>query len=314
MGIPGQEMGPPIMLSPMPGAMPMMPTHPMAPTSQVSFQYPESLVIHWDKTAPGRYDSEPCVVPATYDFAQANIYRLKVSNIPGRPGKELYPTLEIAPTKARTQAFLAHNSIPIEFAPEDFDQVLDSGNFITKVIYLPNPEYQGLAMYGVGTLSNVQLEPGADPIVEASNRGAILAIIRMGNKDLKTSSAQAAEQRAMMPFGGMPMPPMMSPPMVQGGFPVNGSSIPQNAISGVNIPPYGVPMTKTSMGVPGPPQLPQGMHATNRYPIVRTEPIPAPPTQRAYMPVGVDPPHVMVNPHYMTQMQMMEAQQAQPAK
>ena len=77
-------------------------------------------------------------------------------------------------------------------------------------------------------------------------------------------------------------------------------------------------MTKTSMGVPGPPQLPQGMHATSRYPVVRTEPIPAPPSQRVYMPMGVDPQHVMVNPHYMTQMQMQEAQTPhlapQPAK
>jgi len=108
------------------------------------------------------------------------------------PGRDLYPTIEIAPTFVRTQAFLAHNMIPVEFTDNDFDQV-DAGNFITKVVYLPNPEFQSIATAGVGTLVNTQLEPGVDPIVEAENRGAILAIIRIGNKDLSSETMQAME-------------------------------------------------------------------------------------------------------------------------
>ncbi len=288
--VPG-EMGPPM--------MPMM--RPQGPTSQVNFVGLEGLTINWDARMRGAFDSQPCICPATHDFMQGAIYRLKLTNIPGRQAKELYPTLEIAPTMARTQAFLAHNSIPVEFTDNDFDQVL-SGNFITKVVYLPNPEYQGLAMAGVGTLVNTQLEPGVDPIVEASNRGAILAVIRMGNKDL--SQANAGMQPGMMQPGMMPpgmMPgSMMMPQGVpgMGSYPVNGSSIPQNAISGVNIAPYGTPMTKTTSGIPGPPQLPQGMHSPNRYPVVRTEPIPAPP-----VPVRYDAPNVSYQPQYTTQMQ-----------
>jgi hypothetical protein len=130
----------------------------------------------------------------------------------------------------------------------------------------------------------------------------------------------------MMPPSGpgvMPMMMPMAPHTAPGGaYPSNGSGVPHNVISGVNIPPYGVPMTKTSMGIPGPPQLPQGMHATNRYPIMRTEPIPAPPSQRVYMSVGVDPQNVMVNPQFMTQIQIQEEaaaayqqqMQPQPAK
>ncbi len=302
----GAAEGPmPVMMPAMPPAgMPMM--RPLGPTSQVDFRGLESLTINWDEKEPGTFDSEPLVCPATHDFVQGNIYRMKLSNIPGRAGRELYPTLEIAPTMARTQAFLAHNSIPVEFTDNDFDQVL-SGNFITKVIYLPNPEYQGLAMAGVGTLVNTQLEPGVDPIVEASNRGAILAVIRMGNKDLSGAIAQRqqmqAQQAAMMQAG-------MPSGMPQHMYPVNGSSLPQNLISGVNIPAYGTPITKTTSGVPGPPQLPQGMHSPNRYPVVRTEPIPAPPTHPAIM--GVEPQNVVMNPHYMSQLQAQaQAQLAQ---
>jgi hypothetical protein len=206
-----------------------------------------------------------------------------LSNIPGHPGRELFPTLEVAPTGARTQAFLAHSSVPVEFTDADFDQVF-SGNFVTKVGYLPNPEFQGIAMSGVGTLVNTQLQPGVDPIIEASKRGSILAVIRMGNKDLSTAAAERSQMAAFPPPG-------------MGGGMMHGSTIPQNAIAGVNIPPHGVPMTKTTTGVPGPPQLPLGSHyLPNRSPILRTEPIPAPPVPRTFTQSGQPIPNPYIPP------------------
>ena len=146
------------------------------------------MEIRWDVTSPGRFDSEPLVVPARYSFPQGAIYRLKLSNIAGRPGMELYPTVEVAAAVPRTEAFLAHSAIPIQFTEEDFDQVL-SGNFVTKVVYLPNPESQELALAGVETLVSTRLEPGKDPIIEATRHGAILAVVRLGNKDLQLPAA-----------------------------------------------------------------------------------------------------------------------------
>ncbi len=48
---------------------------------------------------PGAFDS-PLVVPARYNFPQGAIYRLKLTNIPARPGVELYPTLEVGVSPA----------------------------------------------------------------------------------------------------------------------------------------------------------------------------------------------------------------------
>jgi hypothetical protein len=261
-----------------PTAHDMLPPASMAapssfvPTSQINFLGLEALVIHWSAKEPGVFDSDPFVCPATHDFGQGRIYRLKLSNIPDHPGKELFPTLEIAPTAARTQAFLAHSSVPVEFTDNDFDQVF-SGNFVTKVVYLPNLEFQGIAMSGVGTLVNTQLQPGVDPIVEASKRGSILAVIRMGNKDLNSLVAERQQWAGQQQWTGQQ-------PIY---YATNGTSIPQNAIAGVNIPHYGVPMTKTTTGIPGPPQLPQDIHyLPNHSPVLRTEPIPAPPTPRTY--------------------------------
>lgn len=212
-------------------------------TSQLRFMYPEDMTVTWDVTAPGMFDSEPMVCPFSYNFGQGAIYRTRLSNIPGREGKEYYPTIEVAQSMVRSQAFLAHNSVPIEFTDNDFDQV-DSGNYVTKVIYLPDPEFQGLAMAGVGTLVNTQLEPGTDPITEADNRGSILAIIRLGNKDMSVPGSFQA------PMGmGMEGMPQIAPP--------------QPYISGVTGPEYGIPRTQTDLGINGPAYIPQGQGAGN---------------------------------------------------
>ena len=250
--------------------MGMMPT---AQNSQVAFVGPEGMMVAWDISMPGQFDSAPMVCPGRYNFPQGAIYRLKLTNIPGYDGVELYPTLEVGPGIPRTQAFLAHNAIPIEFTPSDFEQVL-SGNFVTKVIYLPDPEYQELALAGVETLVSTRLDPGVDPIVEADRRGAILGVVRLGNKDLEIPGGEA---------GGASVTPVsylqgMDSPV---GAPVNGSfgpmaapmgagmgSIPTNYISGVTGPQYGMPMCGTPIGLPGPPHIPLGNPAGLRKHVI----------------------------------------------
>jgi hypothetical protein len=210
-------------------------------TVQVLFDKPEGMNIHWDVTAVGQYDSSPLVVPGRQNFVHGSIYRLKVSSIEGRPGVELYPTLEIGPASNRTAAYLAHSAIPVQFTQEDFDQVA-AGNFVTKVIYVPDPEFQELALAGVDTLVSTRLDPGVDPIVEADRRGAILAIIRVGNKDLGLGG-DANPMAGMMMGGGF-----------AGGVVANGDAY----ISGVTGPNYGMPYTGPQIGLPGPPHIPLG--------------------------------------------------------
>jgi hypothetical protein len=175
------------------GYPPAMP--PVSASSQMYFVGPEGLTVQWDVTAPGRFDSEQLVAPARYNFPQGALYRLKLANIPGRPGVELFPSLEVGPAMPRTEAFLAHNAIPVEFTDEDFDQVM-TGNFVTKVIYLPDPEFQEMALAGVGTLVSTRLDPGVDPIVEADRRGAIMAIVRLGNKHKEKEAKNTERKKA----------------------------------------------------------------------------------------------------------------------
>ncbi|MDR0392244.1 MAG: hypothetical protein LBH59_10090 [Planctomycetaceae bacterium] len=265
-----------------------VPTHntPQNSTSQIHFNSPEALIIHYDVKVPGAFDSEPLICPATHEFGHGKVYRLKLSNIPGHAGRELYPTLEVAPSNPKTLAYLVNCTVPLSFTDNDFDQVF-SGNLITKVIYLPNREFQGLATVGIGrigTIVNTDLEPGIDPIREAQNRGSILVIVRMGNKDLRLTESELKRREALvasLPHGVPPQVAIPSEPIT--------SSISGTFISGRDIPPYGVPMTKTTTGVPGPPLLPHAMDSGYRYPVMHAEPIPAPPSVRTYAPVGSSP-------------------------
>ncbi len=184
---------------------------------------------------------------------------MKLTDIPGYPGVELYPTLEVAPTVPRTEAFIAHNFIPFQLTDDDFKQVL-SGNFVTKVIYLPDPEYQELALAGVETLVSTRLDPGVDPIVEADRRGSILAIIRLGNKDLQTGGGNAADGEVVQAGYWGPIP-CKRPPLsaaAQIGAP---TAAPPQFIAGVTVPEYGMPYCGTPIGLPGPPHIPLGVPA-----------------------------------------------------
>jgi hypothetical protein len=234
-------------------------------TVQILFNRPESMQVRWDISGVGQFDSEPLVVPGRQNFPQGGIFRLKVTNIDGRAGVELYPTLEVGPTTPRTAAYLAHNAIPIQFTEEDFDQVL-TGNFVTKVIYLPDPEFQEMALAGVETLVSTRLDPGVDPIVEADRRGSIMAVVRLGNKDVEMPGANG-DQVISASFNN-------PPPAMMGASPLGPAGLAPAYVSGITSPQYGMPSVGTPIGLPGPPHIPFGgpaglqrqvMHNHTRY-------------------------------------------------
>ena len=226
----------------------------VAPTIQILFNQPQSMNILYDVVGDGTFGSEPLVVPGRVEFTQGGIFRLKLTDIPGREGVELYPTVEVGTASYRTAAFLAHNALAIQFTEEDLDQALSS-NFVTKVIYLPDPEFQGEAISGIDTLVSSRLEPGLDPIIEADRRGSILAIVRLGNKDVELSGAGGAGMpyAGMLDGNGMPCGP--------DGSMIGPQHNPPNMVAGITAPQYGITQSGTPIGLPGPPHIPFGAPA-----------------------------------------------------
>ncbi len=193
----------------------------MAQRTQVRFVGPAGAKVGWYIAgADGKPSLSPAQLdmPGRYNFAQAAIYRLKVSSITGRPGVEIYPSIEVVPSNVKTDAFLSHNVVPVEFTDEDFDQI-NAGHYITKVIYLPDAQYQSLAG-GAEELSSTRLEPGVDPIAEAMRRGHILLVVRVGsiNLDVPNSPPINAPGQYGAPQGGpAPMAPGGGAPPVPPG-------------------------------------------------------------------------------------------------
>jgi hypothetical protein len=208
---------PPGAAMPPPGAIPAASgiRFPVQRT-QVRVSRPSGMKVSWYTVGPdgkASYSATPIEVPGRYNFLQGAIYRLKLGNIEGRPGLEVYPTLEVVPANPRTESFLAHSSVPLEFTGEDFKQIAE-GNYVIKVIYLPHPQYQELAGTGTEEILSTRLEPGANPITEALRRGDILLIIRMGNVD-----QEAPNTPPLGAPGAMPMMPGLMPGMPAHGGP-----------------------------------------------------------------------------------------------
>jgi len=219
------------------GALPFrMPQQMMNMRSSVHFVNPDGMKVTW--FGQTGWNEQPLVTPARYNFLQNGVYRMRLSAIANRLEKVYYPTLEVVPAQETTATYLAHSSVPVTFTDEDFEQV-DSGNFLVKVVYLPNPNNQDLAtVVGPNELVSTRLEPGIDPIVEAQRRGTILLIIRLGNIDLNTPNSPAMDapnplmmQRMMVPTPGGSMPGMQGPMM-----PGPGASMPFTTGPAVAMP------------------------------------------------------------------------------
>jgi hypothetical protein len=207
------------------------PPPPSGQRSSVRFLRPEGMKVSWYVPSPdGRptFSSTQLDTPGRYNFTQGAIYRLKLSHLPNRPNiVALYPTLEVAPANNKTAAFLAHSAVPLVFTDEDFDQVA-AGNYLVKVVYLPDPQFQDVATAGPDEVVSTRLDPGVDPVAEARRRGTVLLVIRMGNIDLEAPNTPSME--APNPYMMPPMPRQLPP---------NGRPLP--------MAPHG-PMSKAPQG------------------------------------------------------------------
>jgi hypothetical protein len=279
--LPVPSMGPPGAVASVGAMSPYGGMAPVNARTSIKFADPAGMQITW--FGPNGLNDIPLVTPARYNFAQGGIYRLKLSNINKHPGLELYPTLEVYPATAESVTFLAHSSVPISFTEADIEQV-SAGNFLTKVIYLPNPQYQDLSVLaGPTEIVSSPLEPGMDPVVEAMKRGTVLLVIRMGNIDLQVPNSPAMDapnpytqgpiQPAMPVMPGMPgVAPIPSMSPLPGGNVPKMSPLPGGGTTGS----IKTPGTTTSMPKPLT-ALPEAMPSAKTSPTPATMPLVLPP-------------------------------------
>lgn len=129
--------------------------------------------------AGGQFDQSQAV-PAHAGLLIGPVYRLRVTNIPDNPGLEVFPTVELIdrlyPPPGQERRF----AVPIQLSEEDLKLAL-SGKFVTRVVYLENPQY-ALPARNTNGQNWFDIGPGRDPVAVADNLGRPVAIVRMGGR------------------------------------------------------------------------------------------------------------------------------------
>lgn len=128
----------------------------------------------------GAFDA-PQATPLRIGLLIAPVYRLKVSNLPGHEGQEVFPTIELIdrlyPPRGQERRF----PVPIELTAEDLALALD-GKYVTRVIYLEDPDMALPVAQRADQQEWFDAGPGVNPVQEADRWGRPLAIVRLGGR------------------------------------------------------------------------------------------------------------------------------------
>ncbi|NLS96917.1 MAG: hypothetical protein GXX96_32675 [Planctomycetaceae bacterium] len=107
------------------------------------------------------------------------VYRFRVMNIPLNPGAELFPTIEVVDRIYPPAGLEYRFPIVVELSDDDILTAL-SGKFLTKVIYLEDPETAVPTGHPEGEQPSFDIAPGTNPLEVADEVGRPVAILRMG--------------------------------------------------------------------------------------------------------------------------------------
>jgi hypothetical protein len=200
----------------------------------VEFRGPEGLKVAI--AAQGAFQ-EPEPVPARAGLLIAPVYRLRVTNIPQRPGAEVFPTIEMIDRTYPPPGLAWKHPIPIELTLEDLYLAL-AGKMVTRVIYVEAPDTALPAADLPGTQRWFDSGPGSNPVFVADTLGRPVAILRLG--------------------GRAPMP----------GEAINpaffGSGAPYLRVQSLEPPPQAIPQAAPEVDTP--PEPPLGFPQTDRRP------------------------------------------------
>jgi hypothetical protein len=109
------------------------------------------------------------------------VYRLKVSNIPGLEGQEVFPTIEVIDRLYPPPGQAARFPIPIELTAEELRYALDA-RYVLRVIYLEDVQSAPPVRDEPGKQRYFEIAPGEDAMQAADRLGRPMAILRMGSR------------------------------------------------------------------------------------------------------------------------------------
>lgn len=123
----------------------------------------------------------PLPAPVRVGMLVGAVYRLRVTNIPLRPGEELYPTIEILDRLYTPHGREHRFPIPIVLEQDDLLRALDGG-MVTRVIYLEDSQAASPIAEEPGTQRVTDVAGSDNALQVADQLGRPVAIVRIGSR------------------------------------------------------------------------------------------------------------------------------------
>ncbi len=144
----------------------------------VEITVPQGVMI---SLAEGGRFSNPQSAPVRAGLLVGQVYRLCAINLPFQAGVEVFPTIEVIDRLYAPRGLETRFPVRIDIPREDLEMAAQ-GKFVTRVVYVENPE-AALPAQGVATeQSSFDVAPGTDPLAVADSLGRPIAIVRIGGR------------------------------------------------------------------------------------------------------------------------------------
>jgi hypothetical protein len=119
--------------------------------------------------------------PVRVGLLVGKVYRIKVTNIPFRPGQEVYPSIEIINRLYPPPGHEVKFPIPIELTREELEIAL-RGHYVVRVIYLESPRGALPVRQDPQHQRYFEVAQHEDPLEVADVLGRPMAILRIGSR------------------------------------------------------------------------------------------------------------------------------------
>lgn len=123
--------------------------------------------------------TEPAEGDALAGMMIGGVYRLRVTDIPGSPGLEVFPTVELIDRLYPPPGLALRFPVVVELTADEL-RLAAEGGFITRIIYVEDPLQALPVREKDGHTAWIEAPHGDDPLVTADRIGRPIAILRIG--------------------------------------------------------------------------------------------------------------------------------------
>ena len=123
----------------------------------------------------------PLLAPTKAGMLIGAVYRMKITNIPGLEGVEVFPSIEVINRIYPPRGLEAKFAIPIQLSLREIKMAVQ-GFYVTRVIYLEDPTNPIPVDEPIGRQRTLDIRYTEDPLHVADKLGRPVAILRIGSR------------------------------------------------------------------------------------------------------------------------------------